>query len=74
VIILIISSEEEDTVKLLEVMNYVAENSNCMPFATVITWINNTRRSKELKVDEAPGVDEIVLRLLFENAECLNEP
>ena len=67
-------TEESDVEQLPEVVNRFPEDSSHM-----LKKINLSEEAiknilKKLKVNKASGIDNIVPRLLIENAECLSEP
>jgi hypothetical protein len=60
--------------KLLEVLKTGKDYNGSMLSNVEITKEVINKRLKYLKVDKAPGVDEIVPKLLIENADYLSQP
>ena len=67
-------TEESDVEQLPEVVNRFPEDSSHMLKKINLSEEAIMNRLKKLKVNKASGIDNIVPRLLIENAECLSEP
>jgi hypothetical protein len=57
-----------------EVDSKFSVDSECMLHSATITKDDRRYRLKIPKLNKALGVDDIVPKLLIENAECLSEP
>ena len=67
-------TEEKDTDKMPEVKQKFNKDSDHMLKDIDITRDLVLTKLKRLKVNKAPGVDNIATRILIENAEVLSEP
>jgi hypothetical protein len=67
-------TEESVVGKLPEVIKNVKDDNGSMLSNVDITKEDINKRLKNLKVNKAPGVDEIVPRILIENADYLSQP
>ena len=65
---------KSDVEQLPEVVNRFPEDSSHMLKKINLSEEAIKNRLKKLKVNKASGIDNIVPRLLIENAECLSEP
>jgi hypothetical protein len=67
-------TEELIVGKLPEIIKNVKDDKGSMLSNVDITKEDINKRLKNLKVNKAPGVDEIVPRILIENADYLSQP